>query len=361
MKISIFTATGHYNLWDELILLEEYEVFKKYFVDAKYSIFTYDKKSSMIKKWENIDYIKYFPAWLFKHPLKNIGYFFKNILTIIESDIVIIWWGWLIYENEVQDSHFPILQWLFRITLAKIFAKKIIYFAVWVNLSKINFFKRFLFSGKKVLVSVRDEKSSKTLSSFWIQNTIINDPVFLLKPEKKQYNNEKIIWISLRKWYLKNEAENIKQMILYLSKKWYKIVFLSHSIHRFDDLANDYLFLKDISKKYWITITKDINETLSYYNKLDFVIGMRFHSLILSLVYNIPFLALSYSQKTDELLKEFSYDFKINPDKFSFEEFVKMFEKIEENKSLFDFSEKLNIIKNDLENNIFNFLKNGLE
>ncbi|MDD2487762.1 MAG: polysaccharide pyruvyl transferase family protein [Candidatus Gracilibacteria bacterium] len=359
MDISIFTATGHHNLGDELILLKEYEVFKENYKNANFNIFTYDKESSLIK--DKVNYIQYFPTGMFAHPFKNIGYLIKNIIVIMKSDIVIIGGGGLIYENEFQSAHFPIMQWLFRIILSKIFAKRIIYFAVGINIKKPGFFKRFLFSGKKVLISVRDKESSETLNRLGIRNIVINDPVFLLKPEKREKNDGKTIGISLRKGYLKNEEENIKQMILFLSKKGYRIVFLSHSIHQKDALANDYVFLKDISKKYGIEMTSDIRKTLDMYKKLDFVIGMRFHSLILSLVYNIPFLALSYSQKTDELLKEFKYDHKMDPKRFEFEKFIKMFEHIEENESLFDFKENIHIIEKEFKNNISNFLKNGLE
>jgi polysaccharide pyruvyl transferase WcaK-like protein len=36
---------------------------------------------------------------------------------------------------------------------------------------------------------------------------------------------------------------------------------------------------------------------------MDLVLAMRLHSIILSQVYNIPFIWISYSTKTDEVLK----------------------------------------------------------
>ena len=359
MNISILTATWHYNLWDELILLQEYKILKERYKDSRFFVFTYDKKSSLIE--DEIDYIQYFPSWIKKNPLKNIWYFWQNIKAIYKSDLVIIWWWWLIYEEEVQSSSSPILQWKLRIFLAKLFRKKIIYFWIGINVKKPANIK-YLFSWKRTFVSVRDEKSSRALETIWIKNILMNDPVFLLEPEKKIHTeNTKIIWISLRKWYLKNEKENIKQIVLYLSRLWYKLVFLSHSIHKEDILANDYEFLSDIARKYNIEITRTIKDTLSYYKKLDFVIWMRLHSLIISLVYNIPFLALSYSQKTDELLKGFNYDFIINPKEFIFTDFIKSFEDLEKNASKFDFKGKISTIKSDLNLNINKIIKYGLE
>lgn len=363
MNISIFTATGHYNLGDELILLQEYEVLKEKYPNANFYIFTYDKKSSLIE--DKIKYIKYFPSNIKKKPFKNIKYLWKNIVAIYKSDLIIIWGGGLIYESEVQSSSSPIMQWKFRVFLAKLFRKKLVYLSVWINTSSPKKIK-YLFNGKKTTVSVRDIKSQQILENIWIKSIILTDPVFNLKSENSPIlgvrGKEKTIWISLRKWYLKDEQDFIKQAILYLSKSGYKIVFLSHSIHQKDLLANDYLFLKDIAKKYNIEITSKISDTLKAYKKLDYVIGMRFHSLVLSIVYNIPFLALSYWQKTEELLKSFDYKFKLNSFDIEFEDFIKKFsELVSSNKALFDFSAKIDKIKQDYNINITKLLKNGLE
>ncbi|MDD4530628.1 MAG: hypothetical protein PHO80_03705, partial [Candidatus Gracilibacteria bacterium] len=77
--ISVMTATGQYNIGDELILFEEYKIFKKKFKNASFKIFTYDKNSSLIK--DNVEYVTYFPYSIKRHPLKNLYYFWKNIIT----------------------------------------------------------------------------------------------------------------------------------------------------------------------------------------------------------------------------------------------------------------------------------------
>lgn len=361
MNISIFTATGHYNLGDELILLQEYEVLKEKYPNANFYIFTYNKKSSLIE--DKVKYVKYFPNNIKKKPFKNIKYLWKNIVAIYKSDLIIIWGGWLIYESEIQSSSFPIMQWKFRVFLAKLFGKKIVYLSIWINTSNPKKIK-YLFTSKKTLVSVRDLKSQQILNQIWIKSIILPDPVFLLPSSTslERVGGEGLIWISLRKWYLRHEQDFIKQIILYLSKAGYKIVFLSHSIHQKDVLANDYLFLKDIAKKYNIEITSNISDTLKTYKKLDFVIGMRFHSLVLSIVYNIPFLALSYWQKTEELLSDFSHKFKLNSKEIEFEDFIKKFsELVSANKALFDFWVKIDKIRQEYLSIITNLLKNGLE
>jgi len=55
-------------------------------------------------------------------------------------------------------------------------------------------------------------------------------------------------------------------------------------------------------------IKKSMQEVYEAYTKrgVDINIAMRLHSIILSEVYEIPYIALSYSQKTEEQLKKLS-------------------------------------------------------
>lgn len=419
MILSLLTATWHYNLWDELILLQEYKILKDYFWEnTKFNIFTYNENSSFLPKNSNINYVTYSPTDMYKKPFSNVKYLLSNIFSIAKSDIVIIGWGWLIYTDEKQVTRAPLFYWKLRVFLAKLFSKKIVWLAVGISFPE-NKLKdlRFLFSGKKTYVSVRDESSQNLLEKIWINATLLSDPVFSFSTvtsncsinQEKEFNNtrfplprewqekiselqndfeidseinsewrlldchdflqksrndrKKLVWISLRKWYLLNEMENIKQMILFLSKKWYEIVFLSHSIHQDDILANDYAFVSDIAKTYWIRVTKTMEETLEIYKNLDFIIWMRFHSMILSIIYNIPFIALSYWIKTQELLKTFNHeDFSFDPKNFNFEHFIHKFEQLEKSSETVKFAikEKYDTIKPILITEYNNFL-NGLE
>jgi polysaccharide pyruvyl transferase WcaK-like protein len=49
-----------------------------------------------------------------------------------------------------------------------------------------------------------------------------------------------------------------------------------------------------------------MQETYDFYKnkKLDIVLAQRLHSIILSQVYEIPFVGISYSKKTSEILNE---------------------------------------------------------
>lgn len=370
MNISILTATWHHNLGDELILLQEYSYLKNRYPKANFYIFTYNKNGSLLPKDKNIEYVKYSPYNLRKEFLANFKYFWNNVKAIIKSDLIIIWWWWLIYKKEIQKSNSTILQRKIRVLLARIFFKKIVWLTIGISYPEKNIWElKFLFKWKKIFTSTRDKKGQKLLEKIWVNATLLPDPVFSYNSKNEKLdtwislnNKKQIVGISIRHWYLIKEEENIKQITLYLSRKWYTVIFLSHSIHQDDKLANDYSLLQNFAKKYNIQITKTIKETLEIYSKLDYVVWMRFHSLILSVIHNIPFVALSYWVKTDELLKELDYDFYLNPWEFQFEDFIKKFETLEKmkNSEKFDLKWKCNKIKSDFYLNYNNFF-DGLE
>lgn len=84
------TATGSYNLGDEIILREELKFFQRqYGASAEFSIFTYDKKSALFKD-SDVSWITYFPHRFFINPLGNIWYLIRNIWEIWRADILII-------------------------------------------------------------------------------------------------------------------------------------------------------------------------------------------------------------------------------------------------------------------------------
>jgi polysaccharide pyruvyl transferase WcaK-like protein len=77
-------------------------------------------------------------------------------------------------------------------------------------------------------------------------------------------------------------------------------------------VSNDYIFLKQFLRKETlekypkkISISKSMEETYNYYKekKIDICLAQRLHSIILSDVYEIPFIGISYGRKTDEVLQ----------------------------------------------------------
>ncbi len=328
MKIAVMMSVWCQNLWDELILKNEIKLLKeKYWNDTKFKVFTYDL-ADIFYIDENIEYLEYFPIWI-KNPknlFRNLRNYYHFIKTIKWADKVVIGWGWIMFDNETGNYSNPLNQWLFRTEIIKMLKKEIIIFWVSIdikhnkNLEKI---KKIFSNAKEVFV--RDNSSFELLKDLWIKSEIILDPVFsdnlevwlenykknflVKKVEAKKFSlndlkdidfSGKKVWLAFRSWYLNNEKVLINEIIDFILNAWWKVILLPHSFHTWDEVANDLKFLSQFIKP-WVDITISVKETYEIYKqkKIDFCLSMRLHSMILSQVYGINFIAIKYAKKSD--------------------------------------------------------------
>ncbi len=369
MKIAIFASIWAQNLWDELILKNEIRILEDRcsrdlwcpIKGISFTVFSYDVKDIFYNA-PNISYKEYFPIWIKKpkNIFRNIKNFIVFIKTILSSDLIIIWWGGIFYDTENQSVWSPLKQWLFRIWVVKFFRKKIEIFRIWINIidkKNLKIIKKIFSKVDKI--SVRDTQSFWLLTDIWIKKmSTINDPVFFdnynnqnmleekylknilnkqlnigcLQSEKlnidtikniidKENISWKIFWISLRKLNIDRYFDNILSILEYIIDNWWEVIFIPHSFHKADELANDFIFMssfyKKLIQKYWdlisqnivkISICKNLEESYWMYKnkKIDINLAQRLHSIILSQVYGIKFIGISYSKKTDAVLRDLS-------------------------------------------------------
>ncbi len=340
MKIAIFASIWEQNLWDELILKNQIKILEeKYEEKIDFLVFTYDKKNVFYSK-ENINYYNYFPIWIRKPSnfLKNIIAFLNFLRVVFISDLIIIWWWWIIYDNEVQKNKSPLDSWVFRINIFNLFFKKYEFFRIWINIKQEQNYKKLKRIFKKAkYISVRDEYSKELLSEVWINSTLEKDPVFFDKPNSldEKYLIWKIdsfefnIWVfekfnlqgkkvglAIRSGYFfekskissRMEEWRVREIINYLTNSWAEVILMPHSFHPRDEMANDFIFLNKFAWVPGVTIKKNMEEIYAVYKsgEIDFCVAMRLHSIILSHIYEIPFLGVSYSKKTDQILNQLS-------------------------------------------------------
>lgn len=334
--------------------MQEYTYLKNRYPRATFSVFSYDQKSSLLPDNSSLEYLSYFPHNLRKRPFSNIWYFLKTILAIRKSDYIIIGGGGLLYDNEEGQSFDTLLrQWKLRVWIAKFFQKSIVYWSLGIHVKKENEQKILsLFSGKNIHISVRDTESKRTLESIGIKSLLVRDPVLSYDPEipKLLVKGRPRVGLSFRSGFLQDELQNIEKIITFLMAHGYEPLLLNHSFHPDNPIANDDTFLKDLKEKYQLHSTGNIHETLLVYKKLDFVIGMRLHSLILSLVHAIPFFAISYGKKTDEFIRGINYSHSLAARVFDIEIFKRRFMELEKekNEQKFALSAKNDTIKREI-------------
>lgn len=328
------TATGSYNLWDELILSEELKFLQNHYGEmADFTIFTHDQKSSFVHD-SSVHFVSYFPNNISKNFLGNIGYFFKNIWLILRADIIIIGWGGLIFDNE-PGVNFDILlaQWYFRVKLARISGAAIVFLGLSIEVKNTkNKMKLGKIFKQGDFIILRDEKSVGILDALGIASSYIPDIVFLHEPKKlEKLPPKKRVGISVRGGFLWDTERVIPEIYEFLEKSGYDPVFLIHTATG-EDSQNDALFIKRIMTGKTYNVTGSIEHTLNLYPSLHAVIGMRFHSSILACIYELPFLMISYGPKTDELIKLLECDnFMVRPETLSIDIFTKLWNELEAN------------------------------
>ncbi len=298
------TATGSYNLWDEIILREELKFLQGHYGEmVEFTIFTHDKKSALFAD-PDVSWVMYFPHAFFRNPIANIWYFVRNIWTIARADIMIIGGGGLLFDNEEWVSFSRLMsQWFFRTKMARMMGTTIVYLGISLEVKQVKnkMALRKIFKSGDFLI-VRDEKSAGLLDALEIPCSQIPDIAFLLVPEKvEKLPEKKRIGISVRWGFLGETESEIQKIYAYFQEKWYDPIFLIHS-SGWSEAQNDTLFIKRIMTGKTYNTTGTIEATLKVYPTLHAVIGMRYHSALLACVHGLPCIMISYGPKTDELM-----------------------------------------------------------
>lgn len=314
MKILLFTATGAENLGDELITLCEIRQLKSIYPSSSITIFSHDIMrttrflQSQNPTLENIAIQEYFPNYLRKKPFRNIKLLWETLKTIKSTDHVYIGGGGLLYSRD-EEGHSPIRLWWMRAILIKILRKPLTYLSLGMSakIDELKPFSKWLFQW--TTITVRDEKSREVLSHLWYKATILYDPVLAYIPWR--WDESKIIGIALRRGFLDDSV--ITELVRKLTRIWYEILLLPHSLHPGDALSHDGYYLQNFLLPGVMT-TQTIEQTLEWYRKCHMIISMRLHSMILAIDHHAPFIGISYGQKTQELLKELDWKYSYQHD-----------------------------------------------
>jgi polysaccharide pyruvyl transferase WcaK-like protein len=305
--IVLFTATGAENLGDELITLCEIRYFQE--TSTEITLFSHNIERtrrfllSQNISLTNINIQEYFPNALRKQPFRNIQLLWRTIKTIKNTEHVYVGGGGLLYSKN-EEWHSPLRLWWMRAMIVHFFKKPLTYLSLGISTGpeELKPYAKWIF--EKSTITVRDTKSQETLKKLSIESEILPDPVLNYSAQKTQ--NSKIIGIALRKWFLDDEVT--KELIKKLLSRGYEVLLLPHSLHPTDEASHDGYYLQDFLFPGVMT-TQSIEQTLEAYKKCHIIISMRLHSMILALTHHIPFVGVSYSQKTAMLLEEINWKY----------------------------------------------------
>ena len=312
-KILLIGWYGHSNLGDDLLL----KTITNFLKPLTYKLY-YTSPKKTIHSGKNIK-------------LSSKNNFFKFLGFIFKADLIVYGGGTYLRDN-LNKKQLKIK--LFAILFAILLKKKIVFFGT--GLGPFSFNKKSLLL-KFVLIKVlfpsfRDEDSLNLYNKITDKNGIlVPDPVFLLTKDKKiqdfnkkniikeKKNSKQTVAFALREWHDKNSTINrslyFDNMVSIVSK------FIHQNANKFffkffvfqddkkDNLGNDNNVYKKIKipaglKIQTIYLDSNIDNLCKIYDKIDIIVGMRLHSLILGCIFNKKLLAISYDPKVKSFFKE---------------------------------------------------------
>lgn len=287
-KVVISGYYGFKNFGDELILSILTEKLKN--LNAEITVFSSDPDWS--RKNYDINAIKSFD-------LKNV------IKTIKNSDVLISGGGSLLQDATSLKS---LVYYSLIIFIALCLKKKVIIFAQGIGPINNLFAQKIVFTLLKKCdyLSVRDEKSHALLTKNGISSDLVCDPAFTLPdiPAAK----ELAVGIQLRSFKTMN-SDFIKKLADITSRKFpdKKIIILPFQAALDNNVCEEFikelkLVNPDINAK--ILYNVSYSEIINAISKLEYLIAMRFHALVIGLKYGVKSLGINYDQKVEKLALE---------------------------------------------------------
>ena len=223
---------------------------------------------------------------------------FQIIKTLFEADVLISGGGSLFQDATSIRS---VLYYSIVLAMAQALGKKTIIFAQGIGPLKSpisRFLVKNLFKNCDY-ISVRDENSQNILANWGINSVLVCDPAFSLLNFKTE--KEKVLGVQLRDFIGINDKflTDLAQIVNNASFEKIKLFSLQKSqdfelIKRFENLL--------VNKKVEVVEEKIVAEI----SKLDTLIAMRFHALVVGLKANVKCCAINYDPKVQILAQKYS-------------------------------------------------------
>lgn len=213
-----------------------------------------------------------------------------------------------------EETHWVPAFWALQGLIAAIFLKKRVY-CVGISVGEIKVVNKWLtkklFQKSRLLI-VRDPRSQEILKLWGIDSVLGSDFALLIQPhEIPKANGKKYVVIALRSF--KNFNETLCKKFAQICDSIIKESALSIIFLPFhNDSENDLYIMNKIfdlcENKNNIKIdteAKTLQDVLSIISGAEFIVAMRLHAGILSLLVGTPFLPISYMGKVQNFWSEF--------------------------------------------------------
>jgi polysaccharide pyruvyl transferase CsaB len=327
-KVLIAGWVGSENTGDEAILESVRGALAT--LDVEVRAFSVNEAST--RKWHGIETA---PFDIYQGPVRFIR-------AIRWCDVMLVGGGGILQD---QTSIFNTPRYLYKAALAKMFRKKVVFYAVGAGPVQYGLTKVLL---RLVLnwadgITVRDVQSKQILTRLGIRPELIEvtfDPVISLEPkgsskgllaaEIPNLAGKKVIGVCLRHWYdthpflpvsvaqklhfkQKDGADRYQLFVREVAQAIdqlnatgkYAFLFIPYWYSRDAAVHDDVIsMLKNKDNLHRLSKPYRPAELLSIFADLDMVLAMRLHACIYAAAVQTPFVALSYTSKVDNFLSE---------------------------------------------------------
>lgn len=237
---------------------------------------------------------------------------------LIKSDVLISGGGSLLQDVTSKKS---LIYYLAIIYLGLIFGKKVIVYAQGIGPIRSKFGEILTRIALSLCseISVRDTKSKALLNKWNISSTLVKDPVLELELENKTVKD--VVGVQLRSFETVTERflEALSDKIaLEFKNKTIRIFSLQDKL----DVEICKKFKKILENKgcnqVYLHEGLSVNDVFEELSKLEYLIGMRFHSLIVGIKSGVKVLGINYDPKIQRLAEEYHFPI-VNLNQFDFD------------------------------------------
>lgn len=288
-----FVLSGYFgfkNFGDEAILSVLVSKLKEFGTDITIITSNPDYTHSL---YENINCVRTFD-------IKNI------VEALSKTDFLISGGGSLLQDVTSLKS---LIYYLLIIFIALFLHKKVIIFAQGIGPINSSFGR---FVTKNILkhctyLSVRDEKSQELLNNWGIKSDLLCDPIFSLKVPQVQ--KTKMLAVQLRDCKGMS-AEFLDRLSKAVNDNFSDFDIEIYALQDAIDLNicnefSDKLKALNPSIKTEVYSNLSNQDIISHLSKAQYMVSMRFHSIIIGLLTGVKTLCINYDIKVEKIAKEF--------------------------------------------------------
>jgi polysaccharide pyruvyl transferase WcaK-like protein len=277
-------------------------------------------------------------------------------LKILMSVDTVIYGGGTIfkdlYSSTGRSKHAVVMRIAIVNVLARMLGKEVIHLFIgigsirtktgaWLTRLSLNSAAHSYFRDKesyeyaKKLLHVSDKKISLSTDGIFLNFAWGSEKALINVPEKYDAIVGINVLSDIPDWINRDQyITELKQLVTELEKRNYFIVFVPFQT-KFNPLSDLVFIEKEIAahldpSAYLLYDDISLSKLKSLFGQLDLFVGMRFHSLLSSVIFKTPFVGIEYDTKCTRLMQDMSYPYSVPIEGFTA---AKVLEQVDELKN----------------------------